>query len=82
MPSNSIIDFVIRCVADPGDEVIFSDPGFPSYYAVTNYLGIRDVRVPVYESNRFQMNPDDLESRITDKTRLIIVNTPQNPTAQ
>ncbi len=80
MPSNSIIDFVIRCVADPGDEVIFSDPGFPSYYAVTNYLGIRDVRVPVYESNRFQMNPDDLESRITDKTRLIIVNTPQNPT--
>ena len=79
-PSNSLIDFVVRCVANPGDEVIFSDPGFPSYFAVTNYLGIRDVRVPVYESNGFRLNPDDLEARITDKTRLLIVNTPQNPT--
>lgn len=80
MPSNSIIDFVIRCVADPGDEVIFSDPGFPSYYAVTHYLGIRDVRVPVNAAGRFQMDPDEIEKRITDKTRLIIINTPQNPT--
>jgi len=80
MPSNSIIDFVIRCVADPGDEVLFSDPGFPSYYAATHYLGVRDVRVPVHESNRFQMNPADLEARISDKTRLIIINSPQNPT--
>ena len=79
-PSNSLIDFVIRCVADPGDEVIFTDPGFPSYYAATNYLGIRDVRVPVHEANGFRINPDDLEARITDKTRLLIVNTPQNPT--
>ena len=79
-PSNSLIDFVVRCVADPGDEVIFTDPGFPSYFAVTNYLGIRDVRVPVHESNGFRINPDDLEARITEKTRLLIVNTPQNPT--
>ena len=79
-PSNSLIDFVVRCVADPGDEVIFTDPGFPSYFAVTNYLGIRDVRVPVLESNGFRINPDDLEARITEKTRLLIVNTPQNPT--
>ncbi len=80
MPANSVIDFVIRCVADPGDEVIFTDPGFPSYYAVTSYLGIRDVRVPVCEANGFRINPDELEARITAKTRLLIVNTPQNPT--
>lgn len=80
MPSNGIIDFVVRCLVDPGEEVIFPDPGFPSYYAVTNYLGFRDVRVPVYESNGFRLNPDDLEAKITDRTKLIIVNTPQNPT--
>ncbi|MHC1760897.1 MAG: pyridoxal phosphate-dependent aminotransferase [Negativicutes bacterium] len=80
MPSNSVIDFAVRCLVDPGDEVIFPDPGFPSYFAVTNYLGIKDVRVPVYESNGFRLNPDDLEAKITDKTKLIIVNTPQNPT--
>ena len=80
MPSNSVIDFTVRCLVDPGEEVIFPDPGFPSYFAVTNYLGIQDVRVPVYESNGFRLNPDDLEAKITDKTKLIIVNTPQNPT--
>ena len=80
LPSNSIIDFVVRTVADPGDEVIFSDPGFPSYYAVTSYLGVKDVRVPIYEKNGFRLNPDDLAASITNKTRLIILNTPQNPT--
>ena len=80
LPSNSIIDFVVRCLVDPGDEVIFPDPGFPSYFAVTGYLGFKDVRVPVYESNGFRLNPDDLEAKITDRTKLIIINTPQNPT--
>lgn len=80
LPSNSIIDFVIRCLVDPGEEVIFPDPGFPSYFAVTGYLGVRDVRVPVYETNGFRLNPDDLEKKITAKTKLIIINTPQNPT--
>jgi len=38
MPANSVIDFVMRCVVDPGDEVIFSDPGFAAYIAVASYL--------------------------------------------
>lgn len=80
LPSNSIIDFVVRCLVDPGEEVLFPDPGFPTYFAVTGYLGIRDVRVPVFEQNGFRLNPDDLEAKITDKTKLIIINTPQNPT--
>lgn len=80
LPSNSIIDFVVRCVANPGEEILFPDPGFPSYFAVASYTGIRDVRVPVYEKNGFRLNPDDLEAKITDRTRLIIINTPQNPT--
>ncbi|MBP2663799.1 MAG: aruH [Firmicutes bacterium] len=80
MPSNSVIDFVMRCVVNPGEEVIFSDPGFAVYIAVASYLGIKAVKVPVWEKNDFRLNPDDLLPLITDKTRLIIITSPQNPT--
>ncbi|HEY3424939.1 MAG TPA: aminotransferase class I/II-fold pyridoxal phosphate-dependent enzyme [Negativicutes bacterium] len=80
MPANSVIDFVMRCVIDPGDEVIFSDPGFAVYIAVASYLGIKAVKVPVLEKNDFRLNPEDLLPLITDKTRLIITTSPQNPT--
>lgn len=80
MPSNSIIDFVIRSVADPGDEVIFTDPGFPVYHAVCSYLGVKEVTVPLRESDGFRLDPEELVSRITPKTRLIIVTSPNNPT--
>jgi aspartate/methionine/tyrosine aminotransferase len=80
MPANSIIDFTMRCVADPGDEVMFSDPGFASYIAVASYLGLKTVTVPIYEKNEFRLNPDDLLPRLSDKTRLIITTSPSNPT--
>lgn len=80
MPANSVIDFVMRCVVNPGEEVIFSDPGFASYIAVASYLGIKMVKVPIWEKNEFRLNPDDLLPLITDKTRLIIITSPQNPT--
>ena len=80
MPSNSIIDFVMRCVANPGDEVIYPDPGFSTYIAVTNYTGIRKVGVPLREENGFRMEAEEIRKRITDKTRLIIINSPHNPT--
>ncbi len=78
MPANSIIDFVIRCVADPGDEVITADPFFPTYQAVTSYTGVKQVTVPMREG--FRIDAGDLEARITPKTRLIVINTPCNPT--
>lgn len=78
MPANSVIDFVIRCVVDPGDEIIVPDPGFPSYHAVASYMGIKEVAVPLREG--FRLDPGDLEARVTPRTRLIIINTPQNPT--
>ena len=80
MPSNAIIDFVIRCVADPGDEIIYPDPGFSTYIAVTNYTGVKKVGVPLKESNGFHIEPEEIEKRITDKTKLIILNSPSNPT--
>jgi aspartate aminotransferase len=80
IPANAIIDFVIRCVVNPGEEVIFPDPGFPTYYSVINYAGMRPVGIPLKEENGFRMNPADIQRSISDKTRLIIINSPNNPT--
>lgn len=80
MPANSVIDFVMRSVVNPGEEVVFSDPGFAVYIAVASYLGMKAVKVPVLEKNDFRLNPEDLLARITDKTRLAIITSPQNPT--
>ena len=46
MPSNSIIDFVMRCIANPGEEVIYPDPGFSTYIAVTNYTVLEKLESP------------------------------------
>lgn len=78
MPANSIIDFVIRCVANPGDEIITPDPYFPTYQAVCSYTGIKHVTVPLRDG--FRLDPGDLEARITPRTRLLVINTPGNPT--
>lgn len=80
MPANAIIDFVMRCVANPGDEVIYPDPGFSTYLAVTNYTGIKKVGAPLKEETLFHLEIEEIAKRINDKTRLIIVNSPQNPT--
>lgn len=79
-PAISFIYFVTRCVADPGDEVIVPDPGFSSYYSAFDFIGVKWVGVPLREENEFRMNPDDIRKKITGKTRLIIINSPQNPT--
>ena len=80
MPANGIIDFVMRCVANRGEEVIYPDPGFSTYIAVTNYTGIKKVGVPLREENAFHIETEEIRKGITDKTRLIIINSPQNPT--
>lgn len=80
MPANGIIDFAMRCLVNPGEEVIYPDPGFSTYIAVTNYTGIRKVGVPLREENKFRLRAQDIEQRISDRTRLIIINSPQNPT--
>jgi aspartate/methionine/tyrosine aminotransferase len=67
-------------VVNPGDEVIFQDPGYPTYGSVTSFLGAKSIRIPLLEENEFRMSPDDIKCKITEKTKLIIVNSPQNPT--
>ncbi len=78
--ANAIIYLAVSCLVNPGEEVIVPDPGFPTYYSAIRYCGAIPVTVPLHESNRFRLNPDDLRKRITPKTRLIIINSPSNPT--
>lgn len=78
--ANAIIYLAVSCLVNPGEEVIVPDPGFPTYYSAIRYCGAVPVTVPLYESNQFRLNPDDLRKRITSKTRLIIINSPSNPT--
>jgi aspartate/methionine/tyrosine aminotransferase len=78
--ANILIYYAVACLVNPGDEVIVPDPGFPTYYSVIDFCGAKAVPVTVYEKNEFRMNPKDVEKLITDKTRLIIMNSPNNPT--
>lgn len=78
--ANIGIYYAARCLIEPGDEVIVPDPGFPTYYSVLKPCGIKVVRVPLREKNSFRMNPDDVRALITPKTRMIILNSPHNPT--
>ena len=79
-PANAVIDFCIRCVANPGDEVLLPDPGFPTYYSVLNYTGITAVPVPLQQEDNFQMRADEISRKITLRSKLLIINSPQNPT--
>ena len=74
------IFFSMLAIVDSGDEVIYQDPGYPTYGSVASFLGAKSVLVPLLEENEFRMNPDDIRDKITKKTKLIIVNSPQNPT--
>jgi acetolactate synthase-1/2/3 large subunit len=78
--ANSIIYYAVAAVANPGDEVIISDPCFPTYSSVLTMCGVKAVTVPLKEENKFCIDPADLRKSITDKTRMIIINSPNNPT--
>jgi aspartate aminotransferase len=78
--ANIIIYYVVACTVNPGDEVIVPDPGFVSYFSILKFLGAKIVRIPLREENGFRLDPDDIEKAVTSNTRLIIMNSPSNPT--
>jgi aspartate/methionine/tyrosine aminotransferase len=78
--ANIQIYYALACLANPGDEIVTVDPCFVSYKSIIKFLGLKPVFVPLRESNEFKINPTDLESAITDKTRVILINSPHNPT--
>jgi len=63
-----------------GDEVIVPNPGYPTYRSVTNFLGAKPVPIQLREDNDFRFRLDDLKSLITNKTKMLVLNSPENPT--
>jgi aspartate aminotransferase len=75
-----IIFFTILALIDEGDEVIYPNPGFPIYESMIRYVGGRAVPIRLREERDFSLDVDELAALITDRTKLIILNSPQNPT--
>lgn len=75
-----IMFFVILALAEAGDEVIYPNPGFPIYESMINFAGATPVPIPLREDRRFRLDVEELASKITPRTRLLIINSPHNPT--
>ena len=75
-----IIFFSILALAEQGDEVIYPNPGFPIYESMINYVGAKPVPIRLREEMDFRLDLDELAGLINDRTKLIILNSPQNPT--
>jgi len=75
-----IMFFVILAIGEPGTEIIYPDPGFPIYESMINFTGAKAVPIPLREERDFRFNVNELRDLVTDRTRLIILNSPQNPT--
>lgn len=75
-----IIFFSMLALIEEGDEVIYPNPGFPIYESLIHFLGAKPVPVPLREKRDFALDPDELAGLVTDRTRLLILNSPQNPT--
>lgn len=75
-----IIFYSILALVDVGDEVIYPNPGFPIYESMINFVGGKAVPIPLREELEFRLDVNQLKRLITDRTKLIIINSPQNPT--
>jgi len=74
-----IMFYAIMALCEEGDEVLYPDPGFPMYESITSFAGGRPVPVTLREENGFRMDPDEVRSKVTDRTRLLVLNSPHNP---
>jgi aspartate/methionine/tyrosine aminotransferase len=75
-----IIFFAILALVEEGDEVIYPNPGFPIYESMINYVGAKAVPIRLHEEMDFRLDVGELAGLINDRTKLIIMNSPQNPT--
>ena len=75
-----IMFFTMMALLDEGDEAIYPNPGFPIYESVIELLGARAVPLPLREERDFAFDVDEFERLVTPRTKLVIVNSPQNPT--
>ncbi len=75
-----VITFSIMATVDPGDEVIVPNPGFPIYESVVRFVGAKPVPMVLREERNFQFGAADLEALLTPKTKMVVLNSPHNPT--
>jgi aspartate aminotransferase len=75
-----IMFFSILALVNPGDEVLYPNPGFPIYESLINFVGAKPVPIPLKEENDFSLDPEYVKKMITKKTKMIILNSPENPT--
>lgn len=75
-----IMFFSILALVNPGDEVLNLNPGFPIYESVTNFVGAKQVPIPLKEENDFRFDSEYVKEKITNKTKMIVLNSPENPT--
>src|SRR2546423_13661901 len=75
-----IIFFPMLALLEPGDEVIYPDPGFPIYQSMINFLGAKPVPIPLEEKRGVSFDLDLFRDRLTDRTKMVVLNSPQNPT--
>lgn len=75
-----VMFFVMLALLEHGDEAIFPDPGFPIYQSMIDFSGARAVPIPLREKNDFRLDVDELASLMNDKTKVLILNSPANPT--
>jgi len=75
-----IMFYAMLALINEGEEVIYPNPGFPIYESMARYVGGTPVAAPLREANDFRMDVAEVESLVTDKTRMIVTNSPHNPT--
>ena len=75
-----IMYFGMMAVLEPGDEVIYPNPGFPIYESVINYIGATAVPMPLIESRGFSFDLDEFERKLSPRTKMVVLNSPANPT--
>jgi aspartate aminotransferase len=74
-----IMFFTIMALCGEGDEVLYPDPSFPMYESITAFAGAVPVPIPLREGNEFRIDTDELERLVTDRSKLLIINSPHNP---
>jgi len=74
-----VMFYTILSLCQEGDEVIYPDPGFPMYESIVRFSGATPVPVPLHEDHGFRVDPDEVAALVTDRTKLLILNSPHNP---
>ena len=74
-----VIFFMILAMIEKGDEVLYPNPGFPIYESMIEFCGAKAVPMRLHERNSFNLDIDEVQSQISDKTKLMIINSPNNP---